>query len=290
MKPLTNLTMAIAMAFISIFPASAEGIKFGKLSLDEALSKAKKENKNLFIDIYATWCGPCKYLSNNVFVDQELGEFMNENFINIKLDGELEDGGTLMADFDLSSYPTMLFLAADKTLIRKIVGAVEAEEILRGANAVLHPEETAIFKLNKRYEAGERGREFMSEYISETFEEDGEMESLITEFIELYPKLYLENEDEFLVFCLGVSDLEDDHSTNFLSNIKLYNTLYEDMTEGKMKMMLFALAEDAIEKDDASVIDAGVEKLFEPCLFVFGADAFTKEELVQALMEVFEEG
>ena len=38
------------------------GIYFDELSFEEALEKAKKSNKLLFVDCYTSWCGPCKIL------------------------------------------------------------------------------------------------------------------------------------------------------------------------------------------------------------------------------------
>ncbi|MFR4036530.1 MAG: thioredoxin domain-containing protein [Butyricimonas faecalis] len=31
------------------------------------LTKAKTENKTIFVDVYTQWCGPCKHVSENVF-------------------------------------------------------------------------------------------------------------------------------------------------------------------------------------------------------------------------------
>lgn len=39
-----------------------EGNQFFDGSSDEALALAKKEHKLIFLDVYATWSGPCKYL------------------------------------------------------------------------------------------------------------------------------------------------------------------------------------------------------------------------------------
>ncbi len=82
-----------------IIEVGATGIEFQTLSLNDALAKAKKENKHVFIDVYATWCGPCKYLAKEIFPDSDLGEFMNEHFVSIQLDGEKGDGVMLMKKF-----------------------------------------------------------------------------------------------------------------------------------------------------------------------------------------------
>ncbi len=51
-----------------------EGIQFFKGTWQEALAKAKKTNKLLFVDAFATWCGPCKMMDKKVFVKKEVGE------------------------------------------------------------------------------------------------------------------------------------------------------------------------------------------------------------------------
>ena len=63
MKPEKKLLATLLLVLFLAPMARAEGIKFQNLSLEQALKKAEKENKKVFVDVYATWCGPCKYLS-----------------------------------------------------------------------------------------------------------------------------------------------------------------------------------------------------------------------------------
>ena len=85
-----------------------EGIQFHRGNWNEALQLAKKDNKLIFLDIYATWCGPCKKLKANTFSNKEVGRFFNKNFINVALDGEQGDGATLASQYNLTSYPSLL--------------------------------------------------------------------------------------------------------------------------------------------------------------------------------------
>ena len=60
--------------------AQADGIAFRVLSFSEALKRAEVEDKLLFVDCFTTWCGPCKYMSETVFKQEKVGDFLNLNF------------------------------------------------------------------------------------------------------------------------------------------------------------------------------------------------------------------
>ncbi len=49
-------------------------------SWEQVKAKAKQENKHIFLDFYATWCGMCKHMDANVYTDKEIGEFFNRQF------------------------------------------------------------------------------------------------------------------------------------------------------------------------------------------------------------------
>ena len=45
---------------------------FQKLTLNEACEKAKAEGKMVFVDLYTSWCGPCKVMSSLLGVISEI--------------------------------------------------------------------------------------------------------------------------------------------------------------------------------------------------------------------------
>ena len=97
---------------------------FQKLTLDEACTKAKAEKKLIFVDLYTSWCAPCKMMADKVFPDVKLGAFMNERFVCVKYDtGADKDGSELAKKFNVQAYPTFLILNVDKGLENQIVGA-----------------------------------------------------------------------------------------------------------------------------------------------------------------------
>ncbi|RKU27826.1 thioredoxin [Candidatus Poribacteria bacterium] len=55
---------------------------------DEALSRAKKENKPIFLSVGYSTCYWCHVMERKVFSNPDIAKEMNENFINIKIDRE----------------------------------------------------------------------------------------------------------------------------------------------------------------------------------------------------------
>tara|TARA_R110000868_G_scaffold81946_2_gene231743 strand:+ start:53416 stop:53859 length:444 start_codon:yes stop_codon:yes gene_type:complete len=104
---------------------TADGIQFFKGTFQEALEKAKTENKPIFLDIYATWCGPCKMLKKRTFSDKEVGDYYNANYVNIAVDGETKEGRELASKFNIQGYPTLLILDKTGKQLATQVGFVE---------------------------------------------------------------------------------------------------------------------------------------------------------------------
>lgn len=114
---------------LSVTP-SESGITFSSLSFQEALKLAKKEKKNIFLDAYASWCGPCKMLKRNVFSQQPVGEFFNKNFINLAIDMEEGEGPQLARKYRVQAYPTLLFINENGDVVGSEVGYHNETELI----------------------------------------------------------------------------------------------------------------------------------------------------------------
>jgi uncharacterized protein YyaL (SSP411 family) len=55
---------------------------------DEAFAKAKKENKPIFLSVGYSSCYWCHVMEREVFENEKIAKYMNEHFVNIKLDRE----------------------------------------------------------------------------------------------------------------------------------------------------------------------------------------------------------
>ena len=161
MKHITVL-FAILVALSSI---SAQGIDFEHKDWEKIKKKAVKEKKIIFVDAYTTWCGPCKWMSANVFTDEGVGEFYNENFINLKMDMEKGEGLDFAKEYKVVAYPTLLFLDGDGAIVHKRLGALPAEEFLAFGKEALDPEKR-IGTLITEYESGNREPDFLKMYVT----------------------------------------------------------------------------------------------------------------------------
>jgi thiol:disulfide interchange protein len=61
------------------------------ITFDEAYIKCKKNPRPIMIDVYTTWCGPCKMMSNQTFSNPHIAKYINDNFYAVKFDAETKD-------------------------------------------------------------------------------------------------------------------------------------------------------------------------------------------------------
>ncbi len=110
--------------------ASFAQMRFFEGKWAQALEEAKSENKLLFVDAYAVWCGPCRWMANNVFPDEQVSKYFNENFINYKLDMEKGEGPKIAQNYKVTAYPTLLFIDGEGNVKHRVLGAQSVEDLI----------------------------------------------------------------------------------------------------------------------------------------------------------------
>ena len=65
--------------------------KINWVTMDEALEAQAKEPKLIFVDMYTTWCGPCKMMDRNTFNNQDVADYINEHYYAVKFNAEGND-------------------------------------------------------------------------------------------------------------------------------------------------------------------------------------------------------
>lgn len=103
-------------------------------SILQAMERAKKEDKVIFVELYADWCGYCKKLESDILPDPEVVRSLNR-FITVRLNGE--EYPNFMQRYQARGFPTLLFLDKYANYISKLSGMPTKKIILREADLAL---------------------------------------------------------------------------------------------------------------------------------------------------------
>lgn len=116
----------------SLVEKEVDGIHFFEGTWKEALDSSARTGKLIFLDAYASWCGPCKIMSKKVFTNTEVGNYFNAHFINYKMDMEKhEEGARLTRQFMLEAYPSLYFINANEEIIKQAIGYHGSEDFIK---------------------------------------------------------------------------------------------------------------------------------------------------------------
>lgn len=154
--------------------ALAQGIKFEDSNFTAILAKAKKENKLVFVDAYASWCGPCKLMVKNIFPLQTVGDFYNSHFVNAKIDMEKGEGIGLAKKYNVKAFPTYLFINGDGEEVHRTLGYVEEKDFIQFAKDAEDPNKR-LTALKQKFEKGEKDPEFLKNLAGLVIYNDSEL-------------------------------------------------------------------------------------------------------------------
>ena len=123
------------------------------MSLDEVREAQKTNPKNVLIDVYTNWCGPCKLMDRNTFSNTDIIRIINENYYAVKFNAEGNDNVTFMdkvftnPNFDstktqkrnsshqltqflgINAYPSTLFFDSDMNYLTPVKGYLNPKQI-----------------------------------------------------------------------------------------------------------------------------------------------------------------
>lgn len=168
------------------FIYAQEGIKFEEgLTWKQVLQKAKKENKYIFVDCYATWCGPCKWMDRSIYPLADVGKYFNDKFIAIKVQLDTSksdndfiknwyaDAFMLRHQYKVHTFPSYLFFSPDGKIVHRETGAKSANYFITLGKEALDPN-MQYYSLLEKYHRNVLDTAFMKYLARKAKDVEGE--------------------------------------------------------------------------------------------------------------------
>jgi len=273
--------------FCSIIISAQESIQFQELPFKDIIAKAKKEKKLVFLDAYASWCGPCKMMEKNVFTQKSVGDYFNASFINARFDMEKGEGREIAAKYGVRSYPTYLFLNGEGELVSQNSGYMEAGMFVTMAQDINSPGNKKG-SLKERFANGEKDPEFLINVMKLNSSSDFDFAKKASErYFENKKKTEELSKEEIGLLLYFVKSTEDRNYTIFTSRkAEIIKFLPEETyKEFDAQLKLSKIVEQSIDEKNKRINEDTFMKAAEPLV---GKEAATTK-LNQTKLSYYEQ-
>jgi len=128
----TALVGGLFLLFAAVteyWPAGEASLNW--LTLADARAEAERQQKPIFVDVYADWCGPCKQMERTVFPSDSVHDLLTKRFVLAKINGDDPIlGDSLKKQFGIRAYPTYIILSPSGRERKRRVGFVNKTSLV----------------------------------------------------------------------------------------------------------------------------------------------------------------
>lgn len=126
-----NKLWAIATMVVLAAGHTPAEIKFLRGPLNEAITRARTEQKPVMIDFITDWCRWCDTLDARTYSDATVADYINSAVVPIKIDAEKGEGIAIAKKYGVRAYPTILLINANGEEIDRLLGYIPPEPFLK---------------------------------------------------------------------------------------------------------------------------------------------------------------
>ena len=239
----------LAVLLVAFFlSASAQEMNYYNKSWAEIKETAKAEHKYIMVDGFTEWCGWCKVMDKETMIDPKTVEFVNKNFIPVKMDMERGDGLKISRKYNITSYPTFMFFNPEGEYVYIAIG-------YRKPDGFMEELKNSMDKSKQFSSAGFSASIDLEypQFYMDAFGLNGKRKFPKTEEVTAYLDGQKDLFSEVNWAVMARFQAGEKYKKVFFDNIAKYTKLYgQASVNGKVKMILYSDLQDAYKNKDES--------------------------------------
>jgi len=125
-----SIVLFCALPILIAATYASKGLRF-HTNLSAAKQLAATEGKLYLVDFTAQWCLPCQWMEETTFSDNRVVNYMQENYVAVKIDIDDFDGFAWKQIYDIKALPSILIFNSKGELLEQYTGSHAPSGLLK---------------------------------------------------------------------------------------------------------------------------------------------------------------